>query len=128
MRVLVVVCAGLAGCAGSVRVVEPVDVRAGLVMYSGGDGESVDWAQIMDAVAGADVIVLGEEHDDAVGHAFQLAIVQDVLQRWPDSAVSMEMFDRTEQAVVDDYLADFIDIETFQERTANTRWLKLSRQ
>jgi len=97
-------------------------------MYSGGDGESVDWAQIMDAVAGADVVVLGEEHDDAVGHAFQLAIVQDVLQRWPDSAVSMEMFDRTEQAVVDDYLADFIDIETFQERTANTRWLKLSRQ
>jgi uncharacterized iron-regulated protein len=82
----------------------------------------------MDAVAGADVVVLGEEHDDAVGHAFQLAVVQDVLRRWPDSAVSMEMFDRTEQAVVDDYLADFIDLEAFQERTASTRWLKLSRQ
>ncbi len=82
----------------------------------------------MDAVAGADLIVLAEEHDDAVGHGFQLAVVEDVLQRWPDSAVSMEMFDRSEQAVVDDYLADFIDLETFQERTASTRWLKLSRQ
>lgn len=82
----------------------------------------------MDAVADADVIVLGEEHDDAVGHRFQLAVVEDVLQRWPGSAVSMEMFDRSEQAVVDDYLTGFIDLETFQERTASTRWLKLSRQ
>ena len=121
----------LSGCAGSVRVVEPapaVDVRAGLVIFRGDDGALVGWEEIMDAVAGADVIVLGEEHDDAVGHGFQLAVVEDVLQRWPDSAVSMEMFDRTEQAVVDDYLADFIDLETFQERTASTRWLKLSRQ
>ncbi len=128
VRVLVVVCAWLCGCAGSVRVVEPVDVRAGLVIYRGDDGAVVGWPQIMDAVAGADVIVLGEEHDDAVGHGFQLAIVEDVLQQWPGTAVSMEMFDRTEQAVVDDYLADFIDLETFQERTASTRWLKLSRQ
>ncbi len=118
----------LGGCVGSVRVVEPVDVRSGLVICRGDDGVVVGWGQIMDAVAGADVIVLGEEHDDAVGHGFQLAVVEDVLQRWPDSAVSMEMFDRSEQAVVDDYLADFIDTETFQERTASTRWLKLSRQ
>ncbi len=128
VRVLVVVCAWLCGCAGSVRVVEPVDVRAGLVICRGDDGAVVGWGEIMTAVAGADVIVLGEEHDDAVGHGFQLAVVEDVLQRWPGSAVSMEMFDRTEQAAVDDYLADFIDLETFQERTASTRWLKLSRQ
>ncbi len=97
-------------------------------MCAGGDGVVVGWGELMDAVAGADVIVLGEEHDDAIGHRFQLAVVEDVLQRWPDSAVSMEMFDRTEQAVIDDYLADFIDLETFQERTASTSWLKLSRQ
>ena len=94
-RFLVVVCAWLCGCAGSVRVVEPVDVRAGLVICRGDDGAVVGWGEIMTAVAVADVIVLGEEHDDAVGHGFQLAIVEDVLQRWPDSAVSMEMFDRT---------------------------------
>ena len=50
----------LCGCAGSVRVVEPVDVRAGLVICRGDDGAVVGWGQIMDAVAGADVIVLGE--------------------------------------------------------------------
>ena len=86
------------------------------------------WSELMDAVAGADVIIVGEEHGDAVGHRVELAIVRDVLDRWPGSALSMEMFDRTEQAVVDDYLADFIDLETFQERTASTRWLKISRQ
>ncbi len=86
------------------------------------------WDELMDAVAGADVIIVGEEHGNAVGHRVELAIVSDVLDRWPGSAVSMEMFDRTEQAVVDDYLAEFIDLETFQERTASTRWLKISRQ
>ena len=106
-----------------------VDVRAGGVrIYSGRDGESVGWETLMDAVAGADVIIVGEEHGNAVGHRVELAIVADVLDRWPGSALSMEMFDRTEQAVVDDYLADFIDLETFQERTASTRWLKISRQ
>ena len=92
---------GLCGCAGAVKTVDtgpPVDVRAGLVICRGDDGAVVGWDRVMDAVADADVIVLGEEHGDAVGHRFQLALVEDVLQRWPNSAVSMEMFDRTEQA------------------------------
>ena len=106
----------------------PVDVRTELLVYRGGDGTPATWSQLMAAVADADVIIVGEEHGDAVGHRVELAIVQDVLDRWPGSALSMEMLDRTEQAVVDDYLADFIDLETFQERTAATRWLKISRQ
>ena len=70
--VLLVLC----GCAGSARMVEPaVNVRAGLVICRGDDGQVVGWDQVMDAVAGADVIVLGEEHDDPVGHGFQLAVV-----------------------------------------------------
>ncbi len=112
----------------TVRDAPPVDVRTELQVYRGGDGTPATWSQLMAAVADADVIIVGEEHGDAVGHRVELAIVEDVLDRWPGSALSMEMLDRTEQAVVDDYLADFIDLETFQERTAATRWLKISRQ
>lgn len=120
----------LAGCASHAPVQPPMpdDVRTALPVYTGGDGTRESWAQLMDAVADADVIIVGEQHDDAVGHAVELAIVQDVLDRWPGSALSMEMLDRSEQAVVDDYLAGFIDLETFYERTASTRWRKITAQ
>ena len=122
-------CLACGGCAGSLTVHEPpVDVRTELLVYRGADGTPAAWSQLMAAVADADVIIVGEEHGNAVGHRVELAIVEDVLDRWPGSALSMEMLDRSEQAVVDDYLADFIDLETFQERTAATRWLKISRQ
>jgi uncharacterized iron-regulated protein len=118
----------LGGCAASRRadVHIPADVRTALPIHRGQDGQRAPWPVLalpihrgqdgqrapwpvlMDAIATADVIIIGEEHDDAVGHRVQLAIVEDVLARWPDSALSMEMLDRRKQAVVDDYLADFI--------------------
>ncbi|MEY3025053.1 MAG: hypothetical protein RJA16_1879, partial [Planctomycetota bacterium] len=38
-------------------------------MFSGHDGRVVTWADLMDAAARSDVVILGEQHDDAVGHA-----------------------------------------------------------
>ena len=123
-------CLAGGGCAGSLTADDAtsIDVRTELLVFRGADGTPAAWSHLLGAVADADVIIVGEEHGNAVGHRVELAIVQDVLDRWPGSALSMEMLDRTEQAVVDDYLADFIDLETFQERTAGTRWLKISRQ
>jgi uncharacterized iron-regulated protein len=121
----------LGGCAAGPRHVEPqipADVRTALAVYEGQSGQRSTWSALMDAVEEADVVIIGEEHDDVVGHRVELAIVEDVLERWPGSAVSMEMFDRSEQSVVDDYLADFIDRNTFYERTASTRWLKICRE
>ena len=56
----------------------------------------------------------------------QPGVVADVRARGPASALSMEMLDRRKQAVVDDYLADFIDLDTFYERAGTTRWRKIS--
>ncbi|MHC4209549.1 MAG: ChaN family lipoprotein [Planctomycetota bacterium] len=124
-----VLCLVLGGCAAPGRHAEtqiPADVRTALAIHQGQDGHRVPYPVLMEAVATADVIVIGEEHDDAVGHRVQQAIVEDALARWPDSALSMEMLDRRKQAVVDDYLADFIDLETFYERAGSTRWRKIS--
>src|SRR5436189_2036002 len=41
----------------------------------GMSGIRLDWPQLMDALAWADVIIIGEQHDDAIGHAFQRAVV-----------------------------------------------------
>jgi hypothetical protein len=114
----------LGGCAASSRHAEvqiPDDVRTALAIFRGEDGERVYWSALMESIKSADIIIVGEEHDDAVGHRVQQAIVEDVLARWPDSALSMEMLDRRKQAVVDDYLADFIDLDTFYERSTSAR-------
>ena len=123
----------LAGCAASpsgraAALPSTEHVRTVGRLYRGDDGTCLTWSQLMDDVAESDVIIIGETHDDATGHRVQLAIVEDVLDRWPQSALSMEMLDRSEQAVVDDYLRGFIDRESFFERTAQTRWRKISQE
>jgi uncharacterized iron-regulated protein len=119
----------LGGCAATGRHADtqiPDDVRTSLAIFQGEDGKRVYWSAMMERLGGADVIILGEQHDDAVGHRVQQAIVEDALARWPGSALSMEMLDRRKQAVVDDYLAEFIDLDTFYERAGTTRWRKVS--
>lgn len=93
---------------------------------SNGDGP-INWQDLLNAVAWADVIILGEQHDDSVAHAVQLAIVKDTIQRFPGTALSMEMLDREEQTLVDDYLADIIKLDMFLEKTASTKWLRIAR-
>lgn len=93
-----------------------------LPMFLGRDGAPVDWDGLMRAVAWADVVILGEQHDDALGHAVQLAIVEDALARWPRSVVSMEMLERDEQVLVDDYFDDVLDAASLARLTFSESW------
>ena len=61
-----------------------------------------------DALAEADVIFLGEQHDSAEGHAVQLALTKAVAERRGEIVLSMEMLERDSQRLVDMYL----DMET----------------
>ena len=76
----------------------------GLPMFEGETGRIATWADLMDGVAWADVVVLGEEHDDAVAHRFQLAVVEEMLATWPKTAIALEMIERDEQTALDAYL------------------------
>lgn len=125
----------LCGCAtelyfdSSPRVRGPVDVAEApsadaarrLPMFTGG-GTAVGWKDLLDAVAWADAIIIGEQHDDAIGHAVQLAAVQDTVARWPQSIVSMEMLERDEQPLVEDYFDGIIDAEQFASLTFSKDW------
>jgi uncharacterized iron-regulated protein len=55
------------------------------------------------------VVIVGEEHDDAVGHALQRTLVEDAMTRDRRAALSLEMLERDEQNVLDDYLDGIID-------------------
>ena len=130
---------GLAGCSSSQQPVirihpERVDAAAvaerdprQLEIFDGGTGEPLDWDQLIARMDGADVIILGEQHDDGVAHATQLAIVQDVTARQRASgrspgALSLEMLERDDQAVTDDYLEGIVDAENFAKLTGSTDW------
>ncbi|MBM4113426.1 MAG: ChaN family lipoprotein, partial [Phycisphaerae bacterium] len=94
----------------------------GLPMFDGTRGTVLTWFDLSQAVDWADVIVIGERHDDAVAHAVQLAIVEETMARFPRTALSMEMLERDEQPAVDDYLRGVIEVDEFMERTGSRHW------
>lgn len=61
----------------------------------------------------SDVLVIGEEHDDKIGHQFKLELIQ-FLSSKTDLSISMEMFETDQQIVLNEYLNGFIDEKTFQ--------------
>ena len=91
-------------------------------MFEGETGRVATWDDVMEGVAWADVIFLGEAHDHREGHQFQTALVEDALERFPGTVVSMEMFERNDQEAVDAYLRGEMDVTTRLERTQRLCW------
>lgn len=78
-------------------------------------GRATTLAAIVDEAIGAEVLLVGEEHDDMVGHSFQTLLLLEVVKRiGSDSGsgrtvvLSLEMFERDVQYVIDEYLAELI--------------------
>ncbi len=115
------------GCASPPPVVTSVhdlniDVRTETRILVPRSGQPLDWNGVMAIVAEHDVVLVGEQHDDPVGHGIELALVEDVLDGWPKSVVAMEMLERDEQLLVEDYFDDVIDAEQFEKLTFSTNW------
>jgi uncharacterized iron-regulated protein len=75
------------------------------------DGRPMGLNQVIDAMEGVEVVFLGEFHDDAVAHAIQFEILRAVHQRFGSRrkvALSLEMFERDVQSVLDEYLSGLI--------------------
>lgn len=87
------------------------------------DGVPAGWKDLLAAADWAEVILVGEEHDDDIGHRVELAIVQDVLKQNPKgTAVSLEMLDRDEQRLVADFMDSIIDAAQFAKFTFSENW------
>ncbi|MDA0373428.1 MAG: ChaN family lipoprotein [Planctomycetota bacterium] len=68
---------------------------------------------VADDVAASDVVFVGEEHDNDVGHLQHYQLLRMVHARRPDLVLSMEMFERDVQDVLDRYLRGEIDEAAF---------------
>ena len=65
-------------------------------------------SELVTSLNGVDVVFLGEQHDDSVGHALEFEIFKQVIADYGSRrkiALSMEMFERDVQIVVDEYLS-----------------------
>ncbi|MBC7898241.1 MAG: ChaN family lipoprotein [Cytophagaceae bacterium] len=76
-----------------------------LRVYSMQASRFVSFEHLADAAARADVVFFGEQHDDPVTHATELALLAAVGDRRPNVVLSLEMFERDVQRPLDDYLA-----------------------
>lgn len=75
------------------------------------DARTGEKAAILDLVAAmeeVDVLFFGEEHDDSIAHRIQATLYEHLLDAYTDVTLSMEMFERDAQLVVDEFLGDHI--------------------
>lgn len=72
--------------------------------------------QVIKGIGDNEAVFLGEQHDDAVGHAVEMEIFRRAVERYSSDykmALSMEMFERDVQIVVNEYLANQINEAQF---------------
>jgi len=93
-----------------------------LPILDGSTGEPMSWTELVARASSVDAVVIGELHDDAVGHAFQAAITGDTIAAAGGGTVALEMLERDEQTVVDDWLDGIIDAERMAELTDSESW------
>lgn len=119
---LLIAAAGLTGCGTTSTPRMTFDEVRTSVVIEDRDGSPVSWDGLIERLDESDVIVLGELHDDHVAHLVQRAVVQDVGDRRPGTVLAMEMLERDEQPLVDDYREGLISPETFTRLTFSGSW------
>jgi uncharacterized iron-regulated protein len=82
-------------------------------LIHGRTGKEMTLAQVADELATRDVVYFGELHDNVTGHQVYAELAKLLADRRPDFVLSMEMFERDVQGVVNDYLRGRIDEAAF---------------
>ncbi len=81
-------------------------------------GAFSDFELMLADLAKADVVLVGEQHDDPNTHRLEAALLEGLLRRRASVVVSLEMFERDVQPALDGYLAG---------RSSEAEFLKASR-
>ena len=74
-------------------------------------GNQKNLADIINDAKNVDVVFLGENHDDSVAHRLQFEIFKAIIENYSKDrkiALSLEMFERDVQIILDEYLDDLI--------------------
>lgn len=80
-------------------------------LYEAPSGEEIELDAIVADLATRDVVFLGEEHDNDVGHQLQLWTVRQLYRSRPNLVISLEQFEADVQERLDLYLGGAITEE-----------------
>jgi uncharacterized iron-regulated protein len=83
----------------------------GYRIYHTESGQEVELSSMVEDIGGADIIFMGEEHDNDVGHALQLATLEALIAQGRELILTMEQFETDVQGQVDLYMAGAFDRE-----------------
>ena len=75
-------------------------------LFSNGAPSTMD--AVAQELAHADVVFFGEQHDDRNAHALERALLERLYTQNPRLTLSLEMFERDVQGVLDEYLHSYI--------------------
>lgn len=84
------------------------------------DGTPATLGDVFDVMAEADVVFVGEQHDDPVGHYLEAALLKQAFMHYGQGeearpiALSLEMFARDVQPILDEYLGGLITEDHFR--------------
>ncbi len=80
------------------------DVPAAMRVYDSKAKRFIAFGELADAVAAADLVFFGEQHDDPATHTGEMALLGAMADRGRTVRLSMEMFERDVQPLLDRYL------------------------
>jgi uncharacterized iron-regulated protein len=82
-------------------------------VYDSDDRRFVDFESMLAELAGADVVFVGEQHDDPNTHRLELAILEGLGRRRGNVIVSLEMFERDAQEALEHFLMGHVAEDEF---------------
>jgi uncharacterized iron-regulated protein len=85
-------------------------------IVSGATGQPVTYEEMLDDLAKARLVYVGENHADPDHHRVQLRIIRDLSEREPGIDVGIEMVDTPYQHILDEWSAGNLTPETFREK------------
>ncbi|MCC3750651.1 MAG: ChaN family lipoprotein [Halorhodospira halophila] len=85
--------------------------------YDPGHQRTLGTHEVLDALEGVDFILLGERHDDAAHHRWQLHTLAALHGRGELGAIGFEMFPRSKQKPLEDWRTGNLTREAFLEET-----------
>ncbi len=84
------------------------------VIYSVVQNQRTTIEKIVEDFEDYDVVFFGEEHNDSIAHFLEYLLLEELYDRFGKKlALSMEMFDRDVQGILNEYLSNHIDERFF---------------
>ena len=133
LRLLILLaCLGILFCTGLVNAQKiPSSCRPQIIVpdvrrYEGTNDTCKDlitsFPDALQSLAKADVVYLGETHDNLEDHQIQLQIIQELQRRNRKIAIAMEMFVQPSQDILNRYLAGKLSEQELVEQSNYKQW------